>query len=194
MSKKVCIIHTETTGLHEFRDDKVYKKNLFGFARLVSFSWIIATRINDSNYKVEKKEKYIIKPRCLNIPKEIVQFHGISQEIAMKKGTEVEDVLDKFLNDISDVSVIVSHSLDFHLKAVQAELVRYNKAMNFNKYLLIDINSFEHKITPTTLQNLSSKLLNKKVEDKAVIVDIVCELFFKLYDAYEKNVKKSLEL
>lgn len=194
MSKKVCIIHTETTGLHEFRDDKVYKKNLFGFARLVSFSWIIATRTNDSNYKVEKKEKYIIKPRCLNIPKEIVQFHGISQEIAMKKGTEVEDVLDKFRNDISDVSIIVSHSLDFHLKAVQAELVRYNKAMNFNKYLLIDINSFEHKITPTTLQNLSLKLLNKKVEDKAIIVDIVCELFFKLYDAYEKNVKKSLEL
>lgn len=194
MSKKVCIIHTETTGLHEFRDDKVYKKNLFGFARLVSFSWIIATRTNDSDYKVEKKEKYIIKPRCLNIPKEIVQFHGISQEIAMKKGTEVEDVLDKFRSDISDVSVIVSHSLDFHLKAVQAELVRYNKAMNFNKYLLIDINSFEHKITPSTLQNLSLKLLNKKVEDKAVIVDIVCELFFKLYDAYEKNVKKSLEL
>ncbi len=194
MSKKVCIIHTETTGLHEFRDDKVYKKNLFGFARLVSFSWIIATRTNDSNYKVEKKEKYIIKPRCLNIPNEIVQFHGISQEIAIKKGTEVEDVLDKFRNDISDVSVIVSHSLDFHLKAVQAELVRYNKAMNFNKYLLIDINSFEHKITPTTLQNLSLKLLNKKVEDKAVIVDIVCELFFKLYDVYEKNVKKSLKL
>ena len=188
-SKKVCIIHTETTGLHEFRDDKVYKKNLFGFARLVSFSWIIASRTSNSEYKVEKKEKYIIKPRCLNIPKEIVQFHGISQEIAMKKGTEIEEVLTKFANDISTVSVIVSHSLDFHLKAVQAELVRYNRAINFNKYLLIDINSFDHKITPTTLQNLSQKLLNKKIEDKAVITDIICELFFKLYDAYEKNIK-----
>lgn len=190
-SKKVCIIHTETTGLHEFRDDKVYKKNLFGFARLVSFSWIIASRTTGTNYKVEKKEKFIIKPRCLNIPNEIVQFHGISQEIAMKKGTEVEEVLAKFTSDISDVGVIVSHSLDFHLKAVQAELVRYNRAINFNKYLLIDVNSFEHKITPTTLQNLSQKLLNKKVEDKATIVDIVCELFFKLYDAYEKNNKNN---
>ncbi len=29
MVKKICIIHTETTGLHELRDEKVYKKNLF---------------------------------------------------------------------------------------------------------------------------------------------------------------------
>ena len=56
MVKKICIIHTETTGLHELRDEKVYKKNLFGFARLVSFSWIIGTRDN-----IVKKEKFIIK-------------------------------------------------------------------------------------------------------------------------------------
>lgn len=51
MVKKICIIHTETTGLHELRDEKVYKKNLFGFARLVSFSWIIGTKDN-----IEKKK------------------------------------------------------------------------------------------------------------------------------------------
>ena len=190
MSKKVCIIHTETTGLHELHNDKVYKKNLFGFARMVAFSWIIASRTEKSNYKIEKKEKYIIKPRCLNIPQEIVQFHGISQEIACKKGTEIEEVLNKFISDIKDVSVIVSHSLEFHLKAVQAELVRYNKAINFNKYLLIDLNSFDHKIVPTTLNNLSLILLNKKIEDKAIVNDIICELFFKLYYMYEQQIKK----
>ena len=136
-----------------------------------------------------KKEKYIIKPRCLNIPQEIVQFHGISQEVANKKGTDIEDVLNKFISDIKDVSVIISHSLDFHLKTVQAELVRYNKAINFNKYLLIDLNSFDHKIIPTTLNNLSQTLLNKKIEDKAIVIDIICELFFKLYYMYEQQIK-----
>ena len=27
MTKKICFIHTETTGLHELMNDKVYKKN-----------------------------------------------------------------------------------------------------------------------------------------------------------------------
>jgi DNA polymerase III epsilon subunit-like protein len=189
MVKKVCIIHTETTGLHELRDEKVYKKNLFGFARLVSFSWIIAVRESGDKFKIEKKQKFIIKPRCLQIPDEIVQFHGISQEVAKKKGTEIEQVLDAFKSDLIGVSVIVSHSLEFHLKAVQAELVRYNKAMDFNKFLLIDLNSFEHNITPSTLQNLSQKLLKKDLKDKALVNDYICELFFKLYNEYEKKIK-----
>ena len=186
MEKKVCFIHTETTGLHEIRDEKVYKKNLFGFARLVSFSWIITSR--NTPLANVKKQKFIIKPRCLMIPEEIVKFHGISQEIALKKGTEIEEVLDKFIADLNGVSIIVSHSLDFHLKTVQGELIRYNKAINFNKYLLLDINSFDHNITPTTLQNLSEKILNKKIKDKALIIDYICELFFKLYNDYEKKI------
>jgi DNA polymerase III epsilon subunit-like protein len=184
MVKKICIIHTETTGLHELFDEKVYKKNLFGFARLVSFSWIIGTRDN-----IEKKQKFIIKPRCLQIPDEIVKFHGISHDIALKKGTEIEQVLDAFISDLTGVNIIISHSLEFHLKAVQAELVRYNKAINFNKYILIDLNSFEHNIVPTTLQNLSKQILNKDLKDKVLVVDFIWELFFKLYNEYEKKNK-----
>jgi DNA polymerase III epsilon subunit-like protein len=190
MTKRICIIHTETTGLHEFKDEKVYKKNLFGYARLVAFDWIIVNKEKDTDYKIEKKEKFIIKPRCLNIPEEIVQFHGISQQIAIKKGKEIEDVLYKFQNDLNNIDVIVSHSLEFHLKAVQAELVRYNKPIDFNKFLLIDLNSFDHKIIPTTLPNLSLKLLNKKLEDKSLVLDTICELFFKLYKNYENEIKK----
>ena len=189
MSIKVCIIHTETTGLHELRDEKVYKKNLYGFARMVSFSWIIASRVSDDKFTIIKKQKFIIKPRCLQIPDEIVQFHGISQEIALKKGTEIEDVLDDFKEDLVGVSVIISHSLDFHLKTVQAELVRYNKAMNFNKYILIDLNSFEHNISPATLQNMCQKLIKKDLKDKAMATDYICELFFKLYNEYESKIK-----
>ena len=189
MSKKVCIIHTETTGLHELPDEKVYKKNLYGFARMVSFSWIIASKDTEDKITIIKKQKFIIKPRCLQIPNEIVQFHGISQEIALEKGTEIEEVLDLFKTDLVGVSIIVSHSLNFHLKTVQAELVRYNKAMNFNKYDLFDINSFEHNISPATLQNLCQKLINKDLKDKTLVIDYICELFFKLYNKYKNEIK-----
>ena len=188
MVKKICFIHTETTGLHEYMNEKIYKKNLYGFARLVSLSWIIATRDEKDKYTVEKKEKFIIKPRCMYIPKETVQFHGITQEIALKKGTEIEDVLDKFLLDIKNVEIIVSHSLEFHMKTVLGEIIRYNKIFHIDKYILIDINSFNHKITPSTLVNISSVYLKKKLEDKSLVIDYICELFFKLYNIYETSI------
>ena len=190
MVKKICFIHTETTGLHEYMNEKIYKKNLYGFARLVSLSWIIATRDEKDKYIVDKKEKFIIKPRCMYIPKETVQFHGITQEIALKKGTEIEDVLDKFLIDIKNVEVFVSHSLEFHMKTVLGEIIRYNKIFHIDKYILIDINSFNHKITPSTLVNISSVYLKKKLEDKALVIDFICELFFKLYNEYETQINK----
>jgi hypothetical protein len=73
------------------------------------------------------------------------------------------------------------------LKTVQAELVRYNKAMDFNKFLLIDTNSFEHNINPATLVNISKVYLKKEIKDKTV--DVIAELFFKFYDDYESKIK-----
>jgi hypothetical protein len=39
-SKKICFMYTDTNGLHELNED-VSKKNLFGFARLVSLNYEI---------------------------------------------------------------------------------------------------------------------------------------------------------
>jgi len=192
MVKKVCFIHTETTGLHEYQNEKIYKKNLYGFARMVSFTWIIATRKEDSSYEILKKEKFIIKPRCMHIPEDTIQYHGISQEIALKKGSEIEEVLDKFLVDVKDVSILVSHSLEFHLKTVLCEILKYNKLIHLDKYLLIDLNSFNHRITPSTLSNISKVYLKKKLEDKALVTDYICEIFFKLYNDYEKEIKSNI--
>jgi DNA polymerase III epsilon subunit-like protein len=185
--KKICFIHTETTGLHLLGNEKVYKKNLFGFARLVMLSWTIGYRSKNKFVK-EKSEQYIIKPRCLYIDPDCTKFHGITHEIALEKGTEIESVLDKFINDIKTVDIIVSHSLEFHLKTVQAELVRYNKPIDFNKYILIDINSFKHGITPYNLPNLSKKLLDKEITNKTMILPTIIELFIKLYNDYESKI------
>ena len=188
MSKKVCFIHTETTGLHEINNYKVYKKNLFGFARMVSLSWIIATRKEKDNFEIIKKEKFIIKPRCMNIPDDCVKYHGISQKIGLTKGTDIEVVLEKFIKDLVDVKVISSHGLDFHLRTLQAELVRYNRPVDFNKYLLLDTNSFQHGITPSTLTNISKVYLKKPLDDKGIVIDVICELFFKFYNDYEMKI------
>ena len=185
---KVCFIHTDTTGLHPSHNENITKKNLFEFSRMVTFSWIIASKLENGKYNIDKREYFIIKPRCMYIHPNTVQYHGITQEIALKKGHDIEDVLEKFIKDIYDIKYIISHSLEFHMKTVQGELVRYNKNMNFRKHILIDINSFEHKIQPSTLKNIYQVTFNKKILDKTQIIDSVCELFFKLYDDYSKKI------
>lgn len=188
--KKLCFIHTETTGLHKLFNEQVYKKNLYGYARMVNFSWSIGYR-KDNKFVKEKSESFIIKPRCLYIPDDCVKFHGISQEIALEKGHEITKVLDKFISDIKTVDIIISHNLEFHLKTVQAELVRYNKPVDFNKYILIDINHFEHEIQPLTLSNLIKVVLSKEY-NKSNVVENISELFIKFYNDYEKNIQSKL--
>ena len=80
------------------------------------------------------------------ISEESINIHGITMEIANNEGTEIEQVLETFIKDISDVSVIVSHNINFHLKTIIAELVRYNKPFNFSNYIIIDTISFFHEL------------------------------------------------
>ena len=124
----------------------------------------------------------------MNIPDDCVKYHGISQKIGLTKGTDIEVVLEKFIKDLVDVKVISSHGLDFHLRTLQAELVRYNRPVDFNKYLLLDTNSFQHGITPSTLTNISKVYLKKPLDDKAIVIDIICEIFFKFYNDYETKI------
>jgi hypothetical protein len=177
---KICVIYTKATGVHQ-PFEKVYKKNLFGFARMMSISWIISIRTKEDQYKIEKEEHYIIKPRCMVIPDNL----EITNKKANEIGTEIDIVLDKFKEDMKDRSIklIISQDLDFHLRTLQAELIRYNKAIDFNKYLLIDINNLIDK--KYNLDELCVMYLNIQNEKQC---NNICELFFKLYNNYEKKV------
>jgi len=134
-SKKICFIYTDTNGLHTTNED-VIKKNLYSFARLVVLNYDIGYK-EGNKYISTKKIRTIIKPRCMYISEESINIHGITMEIANNEGTEIEQVLESFITDISDVSVIVSHNINFHLKTIMAELVRYNKPFNFSNYSII---------------------------------------------------------
>ena len=116
MNKRICFLYTETNGLHQTNND-ITKKNLFCFARLVVLNYEIGTIVNDE-YIQEKKIKYIIKPRCMIIPDETVEFHGITQEKANKKGIDPEEALCLFKTDLKGVDILVSHNVEFHLKTI----------------------------------------------------------------------------
>jgi DNA polymerase III epsilon subunit-like protein len=184
-SKNICFLYTDTNGLHELNED-VTKKNLFGFARLVSLNYIIGNVI-DGKFISLINNKDIIKPRCMHITEESIKIHGITNEFANENGGDIEETLVTFLNNIKDVSIIVSHNILFHIRTIQGELIRYNIQFNFQKYIFIDTISFHHQFPYLKLKDLYEKLTNKKPKSKSNL-ELIKKCFFTLYNQYEASL------
>ena len=176
---KLCFFHTDTNNLHQTNDD-VSKKNLYCFARLVKLSYEIGYMKNN-NFISDKKVEVIIKPRAMHISDDSISIHGVTQDEANKKGIDPEIVINQFKNDIKKVNIIISHCIDFHLKTLIAEALRYNIMIDYNKYIIIDTMSFCHSYEYIKLKVLYKKILNQKLNNN---IDMIRNIFFKLYDNY----------
>lgn len=185
-SRTMCVIYTETNGLHHTNDD-IYKKNLYNFARLVALNYEIGYT-EDDKFISTKKVRSIIRPRCMHISEESIKIHNITTEIANKEGLEIEKVLDTFAKDMVDVTVIVSHNVDFHLKTIIAEFVRYNRPFAFDKFIIIDTISFYHKLSYPKLQVLYDTVIIKKKKKTLSTLDMIRMCFLQLYSDYEKSI------
>ncbi len=188
-SRKICFIYTETNGLHSTNED-VIKKNLYSFARLVVLNYDIGYK-EGNKYVSSKKVRSIIKPRCMYISEESIKIHGITMEQANEEGCEIEQVLETFIKDLSDISVIVSHNIEFHLKTIMAELIRYNKPFNFSNFIIIDTISFFHNLSFPKLDNLYTTIVDTKKSKKQVNnLEKIRLCFLRLYENYELSLIK----
>jgi hypothetical protein len=190
MYKKICFIYTETTGLHQTNKD-VTKKELFNYARMVSLNYIIGY-IKNNDFIEEKRIRTIVCPRAMYIPKDTEQFHGITQEYALVNGVNPDVIIKKLKNDIMTVDVIVSHNVDFHLRTILAEAVRYNIMLDFSSYIIIDTINFYHMDNYIKLKDLIIKLKLKISSDDTV--ENIKNVFFKLYKKFEKSLKKEVNI
>jgi DNA polymerase III epsilon subunit-like protein len=186
-SRKMCFVYTETNRLHSTNED-VIKKNLYSFARLVVLNYDIGYK-EGSKYVSTKKVRSIIKPRCMYISEDTISIHGITMEQANTEGIEIETVLETLIKDLSDVSIIISHNVEFHLKTIMAELVRYNKPFTFSNYIVIDTISFFHNMTFPKLDNLYTTIIDIKKSKKTILnLDKIRLCFLRLYENYEKSL------
>jgi DNA polymerase III epsilon subunit-like protein len=185
MDKRICFIYTETNGLHQ-TEDIVSKKNLYCFARMVCLNYEIGY-IKNNEFIQENKVRHIVKPRCMLITDETIKFHGITQQIATETGIDIEIILKQFKEDIKKVDIIVSHNIDFHLRTILAETVKYNFLIEFKNYIIIDTINFYHNYGYIKLKELANKL---KVEENNNL-DMIKNSFIKLYLKFQKSLKSS---
>jgi DNA polymerase III epsilon subunit-like protein len=186
MTKTICFLYTSTNGLH-LTNNIINKKNLYLFARPVMIQYIIGT-VKDNLFTEIKNIKMICKPRCMHISDESISYHGITNEYALTNGIDPEECINTFLNDIKKIDIIISHNLNFHLKTIIAEALKYNINIDFTKYILIDTINFHHNYNFINLENLAINLRIKEIDNKSKL-ELTRDVFFKLYSKYIKSIK-----
>ncbi len=117
---------TETTGLP--RNYHAPISDLDNWPRLVQIAWLLASDEGD----IISQKEYIIKPKDFIIPEEASNIHGIDNAKAQKDGSELEDVLNIFNQDlkIKDLS-LVAHNISFDQAIVGSEFLRISQETNF---------------------------------------------------------------
>ena len=114
------IFDTETTGLPKKWNAPITDSD--NWPRCVQLAW----QLHDSKGALISDHSYLIKPENFNIPFESEQIHGISTELANKIGVDLDEVLNKFISDLSNAGFIIGHNVKFDLNIIGAELFRIN--------------------------------------------------------------------
>lgn len=127
--KKYLVFDTETTGLPPYRKVEQSKEiasplkylKHWDDCRIVEIAWLLC----DEQGNCLKKEDYIIQPKDYIIPEEASRIHGITHEMAMENGIDIEIVLSIFACDLAEADVLVAHNMDFDYHVLLSEWLRY---------------------------------------------------------------------
>jgi DNA polymerase III epsilon subunit-like protein len=116
--RKILFFDTETTGLPQFYNAPITQVN--NWPRLVQLAFI--EYYEDAT--LAANHNYIIKPVGFSIPRDATHIHRITNEQAQTEGRDLTQVLDIFVNAITESSILIAHNFDFDRNIVGAEFVR----------------------------------------------------------------------
>ncbi|QAA82596.1 DNA polymerase III subunit alpha [Aequorivita sp. H23M31] len=126
------IFDTETTGLP--KDYKAPVSDTDNWPRCIQIAW----QLHDDMGNVVEHQDYLIKPQGFNIPFDAEKIHGISTELAQKKGRPFAEVLSLFNESLKKTKFVVGHNLDFDLKIMGAEVYRLGLENSLEKLPVLD--------------------------------------------------------
>ena len=109
---------TETTGIP--RNYRAPAADATNWPRLVQIAWLL---VDEEANEVSSAE-HTVKPDGFVIPDEAARIHGITTELALRNGVDLQSVLTAAAATISKASVLVAHNMQFDEKILGAEFLR----------------------------------------------------------------------
>lgn len=120
--KNILFFDTETTGLPKDYSAPAY--NIDNWPRLVQFGYILS----DYNRNIKEKGSFIINPNGFDIPDGATKIHGITTDIANKKGISIESGFIKIKELLINVDLLIGHNIDFDINIINSESYRLNNS------------------------------------------------------------------
>jgi len=117
---QVLCFDAETTGLPE--KGHKYETHFMQFPDIVSLAWSLGG-IN---------RFYIIRPNGWEIPEAATNIHGITTEMALEKGEDIEIVLEQFYLDALSAPLICAHNIYFDTSVIKANTLKYMGQTYYN--------------------------------------------------------------
>lgn len=122
MPKFFLVIDTETSGIPKnwrlpYSDDK-------NWPHIVQIAWIVY----DENFTEVKRENHYLKDDNFSISKTSIEIHKITHEFLQVNGEDKQDVLLKFIADLSKFQpLIIGHFIEFDFHILNAEFFRIGR-------------------------------------------------------------------
>lgn len=107
---------TETTGLPKGDGNARYNQGVW--PDLVSIAWILTT----DEGVVLSSEYHIIYPEAWVIPEDSIAIHKISQAMALRYGSLLDEALHRFLRDVDAADVLIAHNIRFDQNVIDNAL------------------------------------------------------------------------
>ena len=107
---------TETTGLPTGEASARVRPGVW--PEIVSIAWILTT----DEGVVLSSEYHIVYPEAWVIPEDSIAIHKISQNMALRYGALLDDVMFRFLRDVDNADVLIAHNIRFDQNVINNAL------------------------------------------------------------------------
>jgi len=176
---------TETTGV-----PKDYRAPAIEWPRMVQLAWLM----HNEKREVIDSGNLIIKPEGFKIPKAAADIHGITDEIALEKGTDLKEVLIVFKERLDTAKYIIGHNVSFDRKILRGELIRKEVEYDSSEKIKLCTMMLSTKYCAIPnrsgfkwpkLQELHKKLFGEEFEgahDASADIKATARCFWKLID------------
>ena len=126
------IFDTETTGLPKSWNAPITDTN--NWPRCVQIAW----QLHDEFGKLLEHDDFLIIPEDYNIPYDAERIHGISTELAMEQGINLNDGLNRFNEALEKTTFVVGQNVTFDLNIMGCEFHRAGMESPLNKLPILD--------------------------------------------------------
>jgi len=183
--KNYLFFDTETTGV-----PKDYRAPVIEWPRMVQLAWLM----HNEKREVIDSGNLIIKPEGFKIPKAAADIHGITDEIALEKGTDLKEVLIVFKERLDTAKYIIGHNVSFDRKILRGELIRKEVEYDSSEKIKLCTMMLSTKYCAIPnrsgfkwpkLQELHKKLFGEEFEgahDASADIKATARCFWKLID------------